>query len=493
MLTAQAMNDDATVARAALTVTLIASVPAFFELSRLEAALGLTFLVLLPLIIIWHRTRRLLVADPLTIIGANWFLAAALPAFIPTFYIDPLWSRLTPELVESATLWMYRGWAACTVAYWLMRMVPIHASRRPSDRAGEAPLRWCVGLVGLCGSIGITILTAGQGYSFVDTQTEASSFGMVFHELKQFAVIYIFLYFQARGRGQLTPQEHKLLIAILAAQSAIVAAAGSKGAILEMLAAWLIGNAASLSRPGMFKELTIAVSALAAVYFTFNVISQFREEMLRRQVSADMSYSDALSLQLDVLSKVSVDVLSGKQTGIPGQAYAANSMLDRMAYVSALATIFDQTSGHSPYENALPSIAAPVLALIPRDFVEDKVHFFNSGDFARMLGWNYGGFSVTVPGSMFWAWGYEGILAGMATFGALLGMLARRSVIEGVSGLVVRAMMFRLIMMMLDVGQEFQPMLVGLVRTGIFLGAMTIMTKYFSHRQPAGSGFQRRG
>ncbi|MGO9897021.1 MAG: hypothetical protein ACLPX8_22725 [Bryobacteraceae bacterium] len=473
-------------AKLALMATLVAAVPTAFDVDRETAAVGLTALVLAPMLIVWMRTKRLIVADPLLIIGMLWILAAALPVLMPLLYTDAIWGRLSSEMLETAELWMYRGWAACSVVYWLIRAYGQARRQRARrlDNPREDRLRWLVGLVGLFGSVGITIVTRGQGYSFIDTKSEPSSFGMVLTELNQFAVFYLFLHFQARGRGRLTRREPSLLLAVLAAQAAIVVAAGSKGVVLQLLAAWFMGNAGGGSRVGFMKELAVGVLALAAVYFTFEVITQFRFDMLGRDVELQQSFTDALSVQLDAMGTAIGQVMSGETVGAPGQEYGVGNILDRLGYVSEFATLLEKTGGQSPYEHSLESLAAPVVALMPRDLMADKVHFFNSGDFAKILGWDFGGFAVTLPGSFYWAWGYAGILAGMAMLGACLALLANHSNSDGVGGVFIQVLMLREVMMMLDVGKEFQPVVIGMVRTSMFLFALAMLSRLFRTAHP---------
>ncbi len=474
---AKPLSDQTTrqTAELALAATLVAASPAFFDLGREAAALGLCALVLLPLLIVWLGTRRLLISNPIAVVGLMWIFSAALPPLLPEVYQDPVWYTLSPTSYDSAVLWMYRGWAACVVAYWVIWLLGPDLrtnARNISGSGNENRLRWLVGVAGLTGSVGTTILSRGQGYTFIDTENSASSFDMVFHELKQFAVIYIFLHFHARGYGRLPSSERLLLMSVLAAQALIIISAGSKGAIFEMMAAWLIGSAASAVRDGLAKTFAIGVATLTAVMFTFNVVAQFRMEMHYRGASAGKTYSAALLDQIDAMGEAVGSTVTGKSdTGI-GDA------LDRFGYVSALATLFERSGGESPYENSAASLAAPILAFIPRDLVGEKVQFFNSGEFARMLGWEFGGFSVTLPGSLFWAWGYEGIIVGMLMLGVLLAGLARGSDLGGVVGLVYRAILFRQVMMMLDVGLEFQAILISMTRTLMFLVIFALAGRY---------------
>jgi hypothetical protein len=475
-------------------VTLLVAAPAVFDVGPEVAAFGLIALVLAPMVNIWLRTKQFIIADPLVIVGMVWIIAAALPVLLPSLYSDLIWTKFSNEMRETAVLWMYRGWAACSVTYWVVRSNgQVRQCRQASrlDLAREDRLRWLVGLSGLLGAVGTTILTNGQGYTFIETADAASSFGMLFHELKQFAVIYIFLYFHARGRGRLMRWEPRLLLAVLVAELAIVVAAGSKGVVFELMAASFIGNAAGSSRAGFMKELAVVAAALVAAYFAFNVITHFRNEMLRRDLTTNQSYMAALSVQINVMETAIVNVLSGRPVPGQEQEYGSGNILDRFGYLSAFGMLLEQTGGQSPYENALPSLAAPIVAFIPRDLVSEKVHFFNSGDFGKMLGWGFGGFSVTMPGSFFWAWGYEGILAGMSMFGACLALLANGSNADGVTGLVFRAVMFRQVMMMLDVGQEFQPIMIGMVRTTMFLLALVLVSRLHRFAHP-GAIFQRR-
>jgi hypothetical protein len=116
---------------------------------------------------------------------------------------------------------------------------------------------------------------------------------------------------------------------------------------------------------------------------------------------------------------------------------------------------------------------------LPRDFIGDKVVFMNSGAFAQLQGWSFGGLSLTTVGSIFWSWGFQGIVFGMMFLGALLSRLHAVGMKDGPLGLIGRCLMMRMVLSMMDVGSDFQPIVVGVERMFFILLALLLITNFF--------------
>jgi hypothetical protein len=348
-------------------------------------------------------------------------------------------------------------------------------------------MRVLAGIVGLIGSSLFIVMTGGQSYTHLEGFATASSLAMVVGELKIFALIYIFLHFHARGRGRLLTGESHLLLAILGVQILIFGASSSKTGALEIGAAWALGNASGAAR-NLLRELAIGAAALGFVYCTFYVVTVYREEIRMRAIAPGAPIGEVVSQQLDAVSVAIEGLIQGRPIGYGDDRYDSGNMLDRLAHVGAFGMVLDHTAGYPPYENAWTSLAAPILAFIPRDLVGEKTAFMNSGAFAaQFLGWEFGGLAISLPGSFFWAWGYEGIVFGMMGIGVLLAALYRGLANDGPTGLIAKASMLRLVVAMLDVGGEFQPLMIGLTRTLAFLMVIWIIARHlrFSGRPSA--------
>ena len=128
------------------------------------------------------------------------------------------------------------------------------------------------------------------------------------------------------------------------------------------------------------------------------------------------------------------------------------------------------TGRDPPYENALESFLVPVYSIAPRALIPEKPEFFHSGRNAReYYGWSYGGMSVTLLGSLYFAWGYVGIILGMAFIGGLLAYLVKQvrfSSIYSPNWLILFVTLFVLLM---DVGVIFQAITTNIIRVTLVL------------------------
>ena len=98
------------------------------------------------------------------------------------------------------------------------------------------------------------------------------------------------------------------------------------------------------------------------------------------------------------------------QTDISGEDIASRFAAPMFSFTNLLRF----TNGHSPYEYAWESLLVPAYSILPRVLVPGKPVFFNSSRYAaEYYGWTNGGISVSLPGSLYYAWGYPGILFGM--------------------------------------------------------------------------------
>ncbi|MEO1564404.1 MAG: hypothetical protein AAFR98_13290 [Pseudomonadota bacterium] len=455
----------------------MAALPAILDLPREWAAIGLLALVAAPIITIWISTRRLIVSDPVIVIGVAWFFAASLPSLAPGLYVDPIWLKISDQSLETATLWMYRSWCVCAIAYWGLRAMWRHRLLPVSERDLFVAdrLRILIGLAGLLACCMFILRTGGQSYSHLEGFALTTGFDQVITELRQFSKIYVFLFFFAGGRRGVSQVERYLLLGILTAYIAIFAMTGSKAVVVELVAMWILGRAAGSLRTHATRDIAVGVGVLALIAFTFAFVGAYRFELAKVADVPAAGIGEALSTQVGAADRALDRVMGGQADGYDETRFDIRSTFDRLALVASFATMLDITGARSPYENTYQSFLAPAYAVLPRAFFGDKAQFFDSGNFAKLLGWTFGGFSVSFPGSVFWAWGFEGLLPTMAGLGFLLAWMAHRSEGDGPSNLVYRVAMVSLILGLLNVGSAFQPLIIGLVRTLCFVGLLYVL------------------
>lgn len=395
-----------------------------------------------------------------------WVLAASLPVLAPWLYKDPIWRNLSPQSLEAATLWMYRAWAICSVSYWSVKCLP--EPERPQFSfvaiAYNDRLRIAVGSVGLFASLIYIVLTRGQAYSHIEGFSSTSTFDQIIHELRQFSKIYVFLYFFERSRGHLVPHEFWLLSGTLMVYTVILGASASKGVAIEFVAMWALGSAAGATRRQFFKELTTCIIGLTLLYWIGIYITAYRVEIKASATAPTTSIEQAIDVQFHAATQAFRHVSTATADGSKEDPYDINSMLDRLGYLSAFAMMLDITDGVAPHENAFESLLAPLFAILPRSLFLEKANFFGAGEFAGLLGWQFGGFSVTLPGSLFWAWGFEGLMLAMAMLGIVLAALGRRARQADFAGRLAQVLLISMVLFLLDVGQYFQAVVINCVR-----------------------------
>lgn len=486
------------VAKLGLVTTLLAAAPAVLDVSREASAIGIGALVILPALLHLLVKRRLLVADPIIVLGGVWMLAVTLPVLAPEFYKDRAWNSLSPYSLDIAALWMYRSWAAFCLAYWCAKIL-IRNKRKPAvgsyDQRVQLVMRRCIGCFGCVGTLIYIIFMGGHTYQILEEAAVADSTPkqiiLVFSNL---SYAYVFLYFKSRDDSPFEKFDRNLLIAILSVQSIVFIGSGSKYSMMALGAAWLLGNANSIKRPGILKELIISIGGIVCIFAISYLVAAYRGELVSRNLPpTNASVTEVIAFQIDVMTTAVTNTLNGEEIGKGYYTeYDSSFIFDRFAHVLTFARFMEIIRFQSPYENAYASIIAPVFAVLPRAVLPEKVHFFDSGDFAHMAGWEYGGLSISIPGSLFWAWGYLGILAGMAALGLGLSWLWSRSSGSNSIDFILRTVMFGLMITLLDVGETFQTVTVAATRLFILLIVLRWAVRMTLRRTVAAKAVQER-
>lgn len=450
--------------------TAIASVPAVFDISREACAIGLAAVIFVPLVLTWIRTRRLLVADPIIVLGAMWILAVTIPVLLPDLYKDRMWWELPPWSLDEAARWMYRAWAACCIAYWGGKLWFGERRGTPAstlDRRVQIYMRHWIGVLGVLGTLIYIVFMGGHTYQILEDAAVADS------TTKQIIILvmglsyaYIYLYFYARGTSKVDKIDTCLLYAVFAAQAIVFIGSGSKYAMFMIAAAYMLGNATSTSRPGFLKEIGVGVAGIAGVFATSYLVATYRGELVSRTLPAtDAPVTEVVAFQLDVMTTAVSDVLQGKQVGEGYYTdYDSSFIFDRVGHLASFALFMDFNGWRSPYENAISTAVAPIFAVIPSALFPNKPRFIHSGDFAKMYGWTHGGISMTTPGSLFWAWSFTGIIVGMALLGLVIAWLSSWRIADNSTALILRVTMVMMVLSLMNLGVTFQMVVVPATR-----------------------------
>lgn len=463
----QQRTPERNAARIILFCVILCSAPAVLDLTQGMSGLMLTLLVAVPVVVKCAIERRLMVADPVIVIGFMWMLAAGLPALAPALYEDPIWSTISPRALDAATLWFYRAWASASVAYWaFLAFAPMRRARpvAPIQLAREDQLRMMVGVVGMLAMLVFLVRSGGQTYTHLEGFASVSTVDQLIHELRHLSKVYVFLFFLARGQGRCLPIEPFILGIILAGYAMVFAGSASKAVALELAAMWLLGNAAGSSRGNLLREALIGLIAVLLIYWVFSFVTAYRYELVWRVDGPQTSLNETIDTQLAAAEAAFWTVWNGEPIGGGEEGYRVSAMFDRLALVSSFATMLDITNFVSPYENAAEAFLAPLYAFLPRALFDMKVQYFGSGEFAQLLGWQFGGFSVSLPGSFYWAWGVGGIAIASACIGFVLASLKSKSDGLGPAALVWRIALMSVVLYLMNVGMSFQPIIIGTLR-----------------------------
>jgi hypothetical protein len=469
--------------------TMALSLPTLFPLTAWLSATVLFILVLLPAVMLSVYHRNIYVSDPIVIVGGLWIIAGTLPIWFPELYRDRLWTTVSITSVEDAALWMARGWAFGSIAYWAARIVSI--KRREGIRTLATikvhQVRLAIGLIGIFSTLVYIFYIGGAGYSHIDGFQVATTSGQIIHEVRQLALVYAFLYLRAAPRGQTLPIEKYMFMATVAVCLAVLFASASKIIALQFIAVWLLAKASDFSgKNNRMKMVLIMGAALLATYAVFQWVTAYRlavTEVLESS-SGDTGFSGTMQAQVTAIGLATSNLFFPPPTAVGSDEYDTGSVLDRMGLLSAFATVLDVTGGVPPYETSFTTFLTPLYAVMPRNLFPDKVDFIGAGSFAELLGWKFGGFSVTLPGSFYWIWGYAGIPLGMAGLMAMVGWVQDRADGEGLGALYAKSILILSVLTLLDFGSTIHPLIIQLCRATLVIGVLQFIAPImFSKRR----------
>ncbi len=479
-------------ARILLFLSLLVSIPAIFEVPKWVSATGILLLAAMPVMFAWHRYRRLLVADPIIVLGAVWVIAVTLPVYFPSLYKDRQWYELSPWLFDYAALWIYRGWATFSLAYWLAHVMLRRTFAMPRTKFDEVlatHFRRAIGVLGIIGSLIYIYYTRGFTHSFIEEIHISDSTGrQILFLLKELSHVYVFLYFSWKNHEKMHKADKYILYAVILLVGIIFMSSGSKFTALTFMAAWLLGHAARPGRGGFLRELWLIGLSLVMLVAVFFLVAEYRSEFTNNPPPTNASTSTVITHHARLMLNAAVNLISGKPLGQSyyGEGgYDASNILDRLAHLSTLAYFWSRVGLESPHEHALNSLLTPIWAFVPRSIYPSKPKFLDSGDFARnYAGWSYGGISISTPGSLFWAWGYAGIVLGMMAFGWILAWLWLRS--NGLTSktLIIQSVLITMVLLLLNGGVTFQMVVVPVMRTFVLLlFVRTLIRLWLSQRK----------
>lgn len=425
--------------------------------------------------------------DPILFLGAVYSAAFPLSVFLlPFFEEHSLWwrpERLDRVYLQQAMAWALFGFAMLVVGYFLFSGARKPRGQRFISQSGliaqqqMVRLHWrrmaaTVGFLALTGCVGLLVTYGGFGSTFIDTGLEASSMAQIFTTLAELRYGFFALVLVAYMRWKSWEGLKLLALALLTYQILSTVALGSKSPIFSLLLSFLLALAfvpkTQQLKLGWRQWLLIGFAAVV-LQWTFSTITEFRI-VARERYPQGYSFTQAAQTFVDVATG---DAKSTTSIILEGtDPYFRIS--SRLAHLWAFTMTLQQTAGQPPYDNAWQAALIPLYAFVPRGLMPDKPHFYDSGDFARdYFGWDFGGVSLSLPGSLYWSWGLIGIPLGMLAIGMVLGALV--SVARGEKAVpphlevIFLTLAVGMVIYLMDVGKGYSGLAFNLVRQFVFL------------------------
>jgi hypothetical protein len=475
------------------------SLPALVGMGTWVTAVSFAALAALVIFTSYRMSGNLF--EPIALISFAYFLAFPLPIFILPLLQDysPWWTpeRLDPAYLEMALIWGERGFALLLIGYFLAggsSLRPLRAGERMGHDSAAIEVRnWrnmltVVGLLALVGCVGLVILNRGFGSTFIDTGMEHSSLGQVFHTFGQLRYGFFTVFFVMRMRWGASSAPTWLAVALLIYQGLEIMTVGSKSLIFATLISFLLAYAFVPKNRRWklrLKQWALILVAVVVLQGTFFVIGEFRN-VTRESLSDGYSINQAVDTFAGVITG---DLKSTARIERGDDGYM--DITSRLGSIVAFAQTLQLTGEQSPYEHAWQSFLIPVYAFIPLSIMPDKPHFYDSGDFARdYFGWEYGGVSMSLAGSLYWTWGLAGVPLGMFVIGLVFGrtiVMARNNPNGAPHARVLWiALATYLVIQLVHVDGHFHGIAVNLVRLATFLWFASLGARMIWRSPPGG-------
>lgn len=462
--------------------------PATVEMGTTVTAFAFAGLALLA--ITGAYTQRGSAFEPVALVSFIYLVAYPLPSLFLLVLQDysPQWVNIDPQVLESALLWSFRGFILFLGGYFLFE----GRRRRRLPPAANEDLRfqrlWFasvagVGFLALAGSVGTQLFVGGFGSTFLDTGMAHSSLQQFLHTIEEQRYGFFALFLVTRMRWGRTTGLNIIMAVLLLFQLAEIAVVGSKTPILSLVLSGLLSLALVPVKWRWMvgpKQWVLIIVVSLTVSGTFYVVTEYRVLMRQAAEHDTISFTE------------SIDTFIGVVTGLVSTGSASDEKYDlflqiasRQASVLRLTGVLENTAEEPPYDNAWSAFLIPLYAFIPLEIMPDKPHFYDSGDYARdYFGWTFGGISMTLPGSLYWTWGYAGIVLGMLGLGLMLGaMLARARGDRGgraSTQVIWIALVVWLVIQLSNTGRTFTGIAFGLIRMGAMLWLMSFAVRFLT-------------
>lgn len=443
------------------------------------ASVWIVLLWAVPLLIEIGRERSFIPTSIISYVGFANVIGFSLPSFVPGL-LEESSLKVSMEFVDMAAYWSLIGMSAMYSAYFAIVRSGSSIITTGFELSDLFVLK-ALGIASFSAGLAIFILKGGQIYVFVETSSTASSnsYDQALSFLSSLGYIYLYLYraISADSAINRTRLLKFLFAAIIALKVFYIVGAGAKAESISLILVLMIPTKKAASLRSLMFGLVLSLFAVVSVYSIFQVISNYRQIMASAGVTESQSIASEIAVQFNAFG-TALEQSVGLSNDVQSAVVEDEEIIDRFAHLTTFGLVLEHANGESKYENWFQSFLLPVYAVIPRDIV-DKPIFFGSGQLAAMEGWKFGGISVTYFGSLFWAWGLLGIPFGMALTGIFLAMVQNNRYKAAGKKVMHICIWLLSIIYMLDVGIQFQPFFLNIIRLYILFYILYWCASYF--------------
>lgn len=423
--------------------------------------------------------------SPISLVSLAYFLGYPAVLLGPEFLYANIWFNVPKQAIADAAVWSSRGVAALAVGYFfsVLLLNPHPGSNEQSDaklkhaEVAHQRLRQFLLVLGLLSCTGWVLALASTGVRLtfgasvhVNADLDAGGLGQIWHVLTQlriplFAVAYL------AWKSRLIDRILLMVLAVTVLQYVFdTIIIGSKGEIMRGVAALVIAISLSNARWNL-RLIGSLIAASCAVYFSFSFVGEYRTIIQAEERAGNPSIS--LAVQSAAISSAllyTVGLAESTDVGQTGEE-RMSVMLDRYAAPTfSFGNLLEHTATVSPKEFFWESLLTPLYAVLPRAILPDKPIFFNSGrNASEYYNLPQAGISVSLIGSLYYSFGYIGIVIGMLMVGLVFGFLFIRAQAFTLTQPTWFALTAFATVALLDVGGTFHALATNLTRVAIIV------------------------
>lgn len=437
--------------------------------------------------ILWlHCKKEREILPPIAFIIVAYLAAFPLSMLFPELYPD-LWNSIPTEALDYGMLWALRGFNALVIGYITVNQFSKHRQRNREFNfvldnmmlSYTVYILTCIGWFAIMAWI-VSSWYFGIGLTFIEgAKFEADSgegtLRQIFNFLSDLRYPFFFVYLILRFWNKTDMQLFLLFILLIFVSVIEIIVIGSKASIIGLVIVALLAQSVLGIKYGA-KMIATGVIAIGAIFLSFGTITEYRAIMQARYWSGENAFD--FSVQFDSFKKAFL-----RNINFSEESAARETEVDKKDIYSrfgagmfSFSNLLEHTGREPPYENALESFLIPIYAVAPRFLVADKPEFFSSGANAKQYyGWTYGGIAVSLPGSFYYAWGYVGVILGMAFLGGLFAYVVEKVWRRGGASPHWLIFLPFLVMNMIYVDVTFQVITTNLIRIAVMLWLLHLL------------------